>query len=123
MLDAVRKAGVKHMTGFNYRFVPAVRLAKELILQGAVGEIHHFHGRFAVDRAMNPNLPLRWIYQKPLAGSGALGALGSHLLDLARFLVGEPVSVMAQAKIFLKKRKLMILRMGEVIVMTPSLSP
>ena len=107
MLDAVKKAGVKHMTGFNYRFVPAVRLAKELILQGAVGEIHHFYGRFAVDRAMDPNIPLRWTYQKSLAGSGALGALGSHLLDLARFLVGEPVAVMAQAKTFLKKRKLM----------------
>jgi predicted dehydrogenase len=107
MLEAVRNAGVKHMTGFNYRFVPAVRLAKELIVQGAIGEIHHFYGRFAVDRGMDPNIPLRWIYQKPLAGSGALGALGSHLLDLARFLVGEPVGVMAQAKIFLKKRKLL----------------
>jgi len=105
MLAAAQEAGVKHMCGFNYRFVPAVRLAKELIMQGAIGEIYHFYGRYAVDRAMDPNIPLRWTFMKPLAGSGALGALGSHLIDLARFLVGEPVSVMAIAKTFVKKRQ------------------
>jgi predicted dehydrogenase len=105
ILNAAKDNGVRHMCGFNYRFIPAVRLAKELISQGAIGHIHHFHGRFAVDRAMDPNIPLRWIFQKPLAGSGALGALGSHLIDFARFLVGEPVSVMAMAKTFIKERK------------------
>ena len=105
MLEAAQRAGVRHMCGFNYRFVPAVRLAKELISQGAIGEIYHFRGRYAADRAMDPNIPLRWTFMKPLAGSGALGALGSHLIDLARFLVGEPVSVMALAKTFVKKRK------------------
>jgi predicted dehydrogenase len=105
ILEAARDSGVKHMCGFNYRFVPAVRLAKELINQGAIGQINHFYGRFAVDRAMDPNIPLRWVYQKNLAGSGALGALGSHLIDFARFLVGEPLNVMAMAKTFIKKRR------------------
>ena len=105
MLEAVKENEVKHMCGFNYRFIPAVRLAKELVDKGVIGEIYHFYGRYAVDRAMDPDIPLRWIYQKSLAGSGALGALGSHLIDLARFLVGEPANVMANAKTFIKKRK------------------
>jgi predicted dehydrogenase len=106
MLEAANENGIKHMCGFNYRFVPAVRLAKELIDEGIIGDIYHFYGRYAVDRAMDPNIPLRWIYVKSIAGSGALGALGSHLIDLARFLVGEPKQVMAMAKTFVKKRKL-----------------
>ncbi|MBW1961420.1 MAG: Gfo/Idh/MocA family oxidoreductase [Deltaproteobacteria bacterium] len=105
MLEAVKASGVKHMCGFNYRFVPAVRLAKELIDRGVIGDIYHFYGRYAVDRAMDPEIPLRWIYLKSRAGSGALGALGSHLIDLARFLIGEPRSVMAMAKTFIRKRK------------------
>jgi predicted dehydrogenase len=105
MLEAAQKSGVKHMCGFNYRFVSAIRLAKELIDKGVIGDIYHFYGRYSVDRAMDPDIPLRWIYVKSKAGSGALGALGSHLIDLARFLVGEPTSVMAQAKTFIKKRK------------------
>lgn len=105
MLEAAQKSGVKHMCGFNYRFVPAIRLAKELIDKGVIGDIYHFYGRYSVDRAMDPDIPLRWIYVKSVAGSGALGALGSHLIDLARFLVGEPKNVMAQAKTFIKKRK------------------
>jgi predicted dehydrogenase len=117
MLEAAREAGVKHMCGFNYRFVPAVRLAKELISQGAIGEIYHLRGRYATDRAMDPNIPLRWLFMKPLAGSGALGALGSHLIDLARFLVGEPVAVMALAKTFVKRRRRMdSTEWGEVTV-------
>jgi len=105
MLEAVVRSGVKHMCGFNYRFVPAVRLAKELIDGGVIGEIRHFNGRYAVDRAMDPNIPLRWMYTRERAGSGALGLLGSHLIDLMRFLTGEPVSVMAQSRTFIKTRK------------------
>jgi len=105
MLEAVKENNVKHMCGFNYRFVPAIRLAKELIDSGVIGDIYHFYGRYAVDRAMDPTIPLRWLYVKSAAGSGALGALGSHLIDLARFLVGEPRSVLAMAKTFIKKRK------------------
>lgn len=117
MLEAVEKNGVRHMCGFNYRFVPAVRLAKELIERGVIGEIYHFYGRYAVDRVMDPNIPLRWIFDKSLAGSGALGALGSHLIDLARFLVGEPASVMALSKTFIKRRPIVgSSEMGKVTV-------
>ena len=87
----VEAAGVKHMCAFNYRFVPAVRLAREMIAAGELGDIYHFRGRYlqewgAVDDEV-------WRFDKDLAGSGALGDLGAHVIDLARYLVGEIDSV------------------------------
>ncbi len=104
MLDAVQKAGVKHMCAFNYRFVPAVQLARKLIEQGALGQIYHFRARYLQEWIMDPAFPMVWRLKKSVAGSGALGDLGSHIIDLARYLVGEPTGVNALLKTFIKER-------------------
>ena len=83
----VRAAGVKHMCAFNYRFVPAVRLAREMISSGELGEIHHFRGSYLQD--WGTTTAQVWRFDKSAAGSGALGDLGTHVIDLARYLVGE----------------------------------
>ncbi len=106
MLDAVTKGGVKHMVGFNYRFVPAIRQAYELIKSGALGEIYHFRAVYLQEWITDPNFPMIWRLDKKLAGSGALGDLGAHIIDLARFLVGEPKSVMAMTRTFITERPL-----------------
>lgn len=104
MLDAVNKAGVKNMVAFNYRFVPAIRQAYELIKSGALGEIFHFRASYLQEWVMDPNFPRVWRLDKSEAGSGALGDLGAHIIDLGRFLIGEPKSVMALTKTFIKER-------------------
>lgn len=104
MLDAVNKAGVKHMCGFNYRFVPAVRFARDLIGSGELGEIYHFRSRYLQEWITDPKFPFVWRLSKKTAGSGALGDLGAHSIDLARFLIGEPKSVLGLAKTFIKER-------------------
>ena len=106
MLDAVEKAGVKHMVAFNYRFVPAIVQAKLLIDSGALGQIYHLRGKYLQEWIMDPNLPKIWRLDKSLAGSGALGDLGSHVFDLARFLVGEPKRVSAMTRTFIEERPL-----------------
>ena len=104
MLDAINKAGVKAMCAFNYRFVPAVRLTRLLIEQGALGQIYHFRARYLQDWIMDPNFPMVWRLNKAVAGSGALGDIGAHIIDLARFLVGEPKAVNGLLKTFIKER-------------------
>jgi predicted dehydrogenase len=104
MLDAVVKAGVKHMCAFNYRFVPAVRQIRDLIQSGALGQIYHFRAAYLQEWIADPNFPMVWRLDKNVAGSGALGDLGAHIIDLARFLVGEPARLMAMTKTFIKDR-------------------
>lgn len=104
MLDAVQKAGVKHMVAYNYRFVPAIAQAKKLIESGALGRIFHFRAIYLQEWIIDPNFPKIWRLDKSVAGSGALGDLGSHVLDLARYLVGEPKSVMGMTQTFVKER-------------------
>jgi predicted dehydrogenase len=87
----VDAAGVKHMCAFNYRFVPAVRLAREIIESGDPGEITHFRGSYLQEWGTVDDEV--WRFDKSLAGSGALGDLGAHVIDLARYLVGEIESV------------------------------
>ncbi len=106
MLEAANKAGVKNMCAFNYRFVPAVRLIKNLIDEGALGEIFHFRAKYLQEWITDPNFPLIWRLQKDVSGSGALGDLGAHVIDLARFLVGEPKSVSGLLKTFITERPL-----------------
>ncbi len=106
MLDAVEKAGVKHMVAFNYRFVPAIVQAKKLIESGALGRIFHFRAVYLQEWIIDPNFPKIWRLDKSVAGSGALGDLGAHIIDLARFLVGEPKSVMGMTKTFIEERPL-----------------
>ncbi|MFB5266481.1 Gfo/Idh/MocA family protein [Paenibacillus enshidis] len=106
MLDAAEEAGVKHMVGFNYRFSPAVRLAKRLIDSGRLGKIYHFRAWFLQDWIMNPDFPLVWRLQKDVAGSGSHGDLGAHLIDLAHFLVGGMDEVIGMSETFIKERPL-----------------
>jgi predicted dehydrogenase len=101
---AVAATGVKHLCAFNYRFVPAVRLARELIDTGELGEIRHFRGRYLQDWGDDPSLDT-WRFQAGEAGSGALGDLGAHVVDLARYLVGDIASVSALVKTFLPGRQ------------------
>ncbi|WP_336776853.1 Gfo/Idh/MocA family protein [Paenibacillus sp. MMO-58] len=104
MLAAAEKAGVKHMVGFNYRFAPAVQLAKKLISEGRIGKIHHFRAVFLQDWILDPEFPLVWRLKKEIAGSGSHGDLGAHLIDMARFLVGEFKEVIGMEETFVKER-------------------
>ncbi|GFN33360.1 oxidoreductase [Paenibacillus curdlanolyticus] len=106
MLAAAEKAGVTHMVGFNYRFAPAVQLAKKLIEEGRLGKIYHFRAWFLQDWIIDPSFPLVWRLQKEIAGSGSHGDLGAHLIDMARFLVGEFSEVVGMSETFIKQRPL-----------------
>src|SRR2546430_5049388 len=100
----VAETGVKHLCAFNYRFVPAVRLAREMIDAGELGELRHFRGRYLQDWGDDPGLDT-WRFHPDEAGSGALGDLGAHVVDLARFLIGEFASVSGLVKTFLPGRQ------------------
>ena len=105
MLDAVQKAGVKHMVAFNYRFVPAIRQIRKIIDSGALGRIYHFRASYLQEWIMpHYNLGMIWRLQKSVAGSGALGDLGAHIIDLGRYLVGDVKSVSAMTKTFIPER-------------------
>ena len=94
----VAAAGVKHMCAFNYRFVPAVRLARELLEAGELGEIYHFRGSYLQEWGDIDDQV--WRFERAAAGSGALGDLGAHVIDLARYLVGEIESVSGTTRTF-----------------------
>lgn len=93
MLEAVQKAGVKHMCCFNYRFMPAVRLAKELIEKGALGKIYHFRGRYLQEPGHDSAAPLEDAWYASGTKSGILLGIGSHIIDMSRFLLGELVAL------------------------------
>ena len=90
-------AGVHHLCGFNYRFVPAVRLARELVEAGELGEIVHFRARYLQSWGWDAD-PELWRFDRAEAGSGAIGDLGAHIVDIARYLVGEMTSVSARVR-------------------------
>ena len=94
----VAASGVKHMCAFNYRFVPAVRLAREIIESGELGDVQHFRGAYLQEWGTTEGDI--WRFQKDVAGSGALGDLGAHVIDLARYLVGEIAAVSALTATF-----------------------
>lgn len=100
----VAATGVKAMTAFNYRFYPAVILAKQMIDAGELGEIYHFRGRYHQEWIMDPQFPKVWRLDKQVAGSGALGDLGAHVIDQARYLCGEVASVGGLLKTFITER-------------------
>jgi predicted dehydrogenase len=106
MLAAARKARVTHMLCHNYRRVPAVALAKRLIDEGRLGTIRHFRGVYLQEWLVDPAAPRVWRLDRTRAGSGALGDLGSHVVDLARFLVGEIADVSGALATFVKRRPL-----------------
>jgi predicted dehydrogenase len=96
----VDATGVKHMCAFNYRFVPAVRLARDLIAAGELGEILHFRCAYLQDWLVDPSVANLWRLDKSIAGSGALGDLGAHVIDVARYLVDEVATVSGTLRTF-----------------------
>jgi predicted dehydrogenase len=104
MWQAAKKAKIKHMVAHNYRFVPAIRLVKDMMDSGRLGRIFHFRATYLQEWITDPDFPMIWRLDAKQAGSGALGDLGSHIVDLARFLVGEPKSLMAKTGTFIKER-------------------
>jgi predicted dehydrogenase len=106
MYDAVLKAGVVHMICHNYRRCPAVALAKQMIDSGQLGRIFHYRGTYLQDWIVDPNFPRVWRLVKASAGSGSLGDILSHTMDLSRYLVGEPVEVSGLTETFIGERPL-----------------
>ena len=100
----VAATGVVNMCAFNYRFVPAVRLARQMIEAGELGDIYHFRGRYLQEWIADPAFPKVWRLDRQTAGSGALGDLGAHVIDLARYLVGEVSTVSALTRTFIEDR-------------------
>ena len=99
--------GVRSMVGFNYRRVPALALARELIASGRVGDIRHVRAGYLQDWLTDPAFPLTWRLQKEHAGSGALGDLGAHIVDLAQYLTGQLIAgVSGASATFVPKRPL-----------------
>ena len=101
MWRAAEDAGVVHMCGFNYRFVPAIRRARELIESGALGEIAHFRARYLQSWGWDAPTDV-WRFDRAQAGTGALGDLGAHIVDLARYLCGEVAAVAATVRSYVE---------------------
>ena len=108
MAEAARKAkaeaGTVSMVCHNYRRVPAVQLAKRLIDRGRLGEIRHWRAVYLQDWLLDPAAPMTWRLRKETGGAGPLADLGSHLVDLAHFLVGPIAEVVGAAETFIKER-------------------
>jgi len=106
MWAAVQRSGVLHMLCHNYRRAPAVALARRMIEAGELGTIRHFRGLYLQDWIVDPSFPRVWRLEKARAGSGALGDIASHALDLARYLVGELGEVSGLLETFVPERPL-----------------
>lgn len=106
MHAAAEKAGVVHYVNHNYRRAPAVRLAKRLVDDGFVGRIFHWRSTYLQDWIVDPNFPLTWHLRKETAGTGAHADLGSHSVDLARYLVGDIKTVTGLTANFITERPL-----------------
>jgi predicted dehydrogenase len=106
MLDAARGAKVRHMVAFNYRRVPALALARQMIQEGKIGRVFHCNAVYYQDWLVDPDFPYVWRHDKKAGGSGAHGDMNAHTVDLARFLVGEIESVCGAEEVFIKERRL-----------------
>jgi predicted dehydrogenase len=110
MATAAREAtgrGVRAMVGYNYRRVPALTLARRLVDDGWIGPVRHVRAQYLQDWIIDPQFPLVWRLQKDRAGSGALGDLGAHLIDLAQYVTGELITgVSAVSETFIRQRPL-----------------
>ncbi len=106
MYEAADKAGIVHYLNHNYRRVPAITFARQLIDQGKIGQIFHWRGTYLQDWIRDPNFPLTWHLQKKFAGAGPHYDLNSHSVDLARYLIGEVAAVSAMMKTFVSERPL-----------------
>ena len=104
MMEAAEAAGVKTLVGFNYLKSPATLMAKRLIDEGKLGDIWHFKAYFNQDILADPLLPFSWRFEKKMAGSGALGDLGAHIIAIAHSLVGDIDKLSAMTETFIKER-------------------
>ena len=102
--EAARKAGVLSFTGFCYRWAPLVQWLRGLIREGRLGDITHYRGRFLVGYASNPDGVLSWRFEREIAGTGSLGDLMSHAVDMAHFLVGPIARVVSQSDTYITER-------------------
>ena len=106
MAKAAEEAGIVSYLNHNYRRVPAVAFAKQLVDEGRLGRIYHWRGAYLQDWIMDPDFPLTWHLKAETAGGGVLYDLGSHAVDLSRFIIGEPESVIAMGRTFITHRPL-----------------
>jgi predicted dehydrogenase len=104
MLTAAQSQNIVNVLCHNYRFAPAVQFAKRLIQSGRLGRIYHVRAQYLQDWIMDPSFPLVWRLRKDVTGSGALGDIAAHILDLARFLVGEFREVVSTMETFIEER-------------------
>ncbi|MDX6418870.1 MAG: hypothetical protein QOG28_3490 [Trebonia sp.] len=105
--DAAYPRGARAMVGFNYRRVPALALARRLVEQGRIGTLRHFRAVYLQDWLADPDAPMTWRMRAERAGSGALGDLGAHIVDLARYLTGDDITgVGAISATFVRERPL-----------------
>ncbi len=104
MLAAVKKAGVKHMCGFSYRFAPAVATIKNMLARKELGRIFHFRAAYQQDWIVDPDFPMVWRLKKKHTGSGALGDIGAHIADMCQYLVGDISEVCSSMRTFIKER-------------------
>jgi predicted dehydrogenase len=93
MVRVAERTGVINMVAHNYRFVPAIVLARQLIGSGSLGRIYHFRALYLQQSLANPEAPMTWRLRREYAGYGTIADLGSHVIDLARYLIGEVISV------------------------------
>ena len=104
---AAETRGIRSMVGFNYRRVPAVALARNLVAEGRLGTIHHVRAQYLQDWIVDPSFPLVWRLQKDRAGSGALGDIGAHIIDVAQHVVGAAITgVTGLTETFIRQRPL-----------------
>jgi len=102
---AASEHGTRAMVGFTYRRVPAITLAQQLVAEGRLGKIRHVRAQYLQDWIADPEVPLSWRLDKQKAGSGALGDIGAHIVDLAQFITGENVTgVSAMLETFVQER-------------------
>jgi predicted dehydrogenase len=104
MVQAADAAGVVALVGFNYRCAPALRQAKRMLGEHACGEILQVSGRYFQEFARDPTRPVNWRYEAARGGSGALGDIGTHLLDCARWLAGEITTVVGVKRTVVTER-------------------
>ena len=103
--DAAYPGGARAMVGFNYRRVPALALARRLVDEGRIGSLRHFRAVYLQDWLADADAPMTWRMQAERAGSGALGDLGAHIVDLARYLTGDEITgVSAISETFVASR-------------------
>ena len=120
MAAAAKKSRAVHMVCHNYRRIPAIVLAKRMLTEGALGRLFHFRARYAQERLADPNFPVDWRLRKETSGSGVHSDINSHLIDLARYLVGEFTDVCGLVHTFVPERPLAgqtgVRKMGRVDV-------